>query len=115
MDNEFFTSAIFSPHHPNLILGGTCIYFFYIALGKIYFYKIKDKTFKILHKIERKLENSMLTFPVINIKFNPRVNNIISVSYNDGITELIRLSQAFTEYKFDEINRISKMINSLMI
>ena len=57
----------------------------------------------------------MLTFPVINIKFNPRVNNIISVSYNDGITELIRLSQAFTEYKFDEINRISKMINSLMI
>ena len=57
----------------------------------------------------------MLAFSVINIKFNPLHNNIISVSYDDGITEIIKLSPAFSEYKFEEISRIGKLINSLII
>jgi hypothetical protein len=56
----------------------------------------------------------MMAFPVTSLKFNTGFPDIISISYDDGITEIIRLSTAFSTYKSDEINRFSKIINSMM-
>ena len=86
-----------------------------LALGKIYFYKIYEKSLKNIFKIERKIENSMLNFPVVNIRFSNFQKNIISISYDDGITEIIKLCNVFSDSKHDEINCLSKIINNLMI
>ena len=57
----------------------------------------------------------MLNFTVVNIRFSNFLNNIISISYDDGITEIIKLANLFSEFKHDEINCLSKIINNLMI
>lgn len=106
---------MFSPFHPNLIIAGTCNYINKSATGKIFFYKIKEKTFKIIHKIERKIDNSMISNSVISTRFNSLDNNILSISFDNGITEIIRLSPSFAIYEYDEINRFVKLINSLMM
>jgi hypothetical protein len=57
----------------------------------------------------------MISNSVLSLKFNAMDNNILSVSYDNGITEIIRLSASFATDKYDEINRFVKLINSLMI
>ena len=46
MDNEFFSSAIFSPHHPNLILVGTCISIFLPSSWENLFLQNKTQKFQ---------------------------------------------------------------------
>ena len=57
----------------------------------------------------------MISNTVLGLKFNSLDSNIMSISFENGITEIIRLSSSFASYKYDGINRFAKLINSLMI
>ena len=78
------------------------------------FLKIHGRSLKPIHQIERKVENSLMSYPVNEIKCNSFYKNIIAVTYEDGILDLIKLSDDLYESKYDEINKINKIISDLL-
>lgn len=73
--------------------------------------KITNKSLKPILEIERKVENSVINYPVIKIRYNTTNKNIIAVVYDDGILDIIHLSDEFSENKYDEVNRLNYLIN----
>jgi hypothetical protein len=71
-----------------------------------------NKSLKSIYEIERKIDNSVLSYPVNKIKYNKFYKNIIAASYDDGIMDIIKLSDDMCDNKYDEINKLNKIINS---
>lgn len=76
--------------------------------------KIVGKSLKSVHEIERKVENSVLNFPVTKIRYNTGYRNMIAACYDDGIIDIIKLSDDLCDNKYDEINKLNKLINNLI-
>ena len=73
-----------------------------------------NRSIKPIYEIERKIENSLISHPVIKIKSNPFLKNIISITYDDGILDVIKISDALYESKYDEINTVNKSLSNLL-
>ena len=69
---------------------------------------------RLLHEIARKSENSLIAYPVNKISHNNSFKNIIAVCYEDGILDIIRLSDDLCVDKYDEINRLNKIVKSII-
>jgi hypothetical protein len=69
---------------------------------------------RLLHEIARKSENSLIAHPVNKISHNNSVKNIIAVGYEDGIVDIIRLSDDLCVDKYDDINRLNKIVRSII-
>jgi hypothetical protein len=82
--------------------------------GKISFLKINNKSLKPIYEIERKVENSLISYPVNKIKSNTFFKNILAVTYEDGILDLFKLSDDLIDNKFDEVDKINKIISNLL-
>jgi hypothetical protein len=61
--------------------------------------------------MERKIENSSLSYPINKIRYNPNLQNIIAVSYEDGIIAFVKLNEPFYESSFNDVNKLTKLMN----
>ncbi len=52
-----------------------------------------------------------MAYPVNKIKCNNSINNIMAVSYDDGILDIIKLSDDLCEDKFENISKLNKIVN----
>jgi hypothetical protein len=66
---------------------------------------------KIIHSIDRKIENSSLSYPINKIRYNPGLKSIIAVSYDDGIVDFVKLNESFYDNSLNEINILTKLMN----
>lgn len=69
---------------------------------------------KTVHEIDRQVENSSISHPVNKIKWNNFYKNIIAVIYEDGIMDLYKLSDDLYESKYDEVEKLNKIIFNLL-
>jgi len=69
---------------------------------------------RLLHEIERKSENSLVAYPVNKISHNNSIKNIIAVCYDDGMLDIIKLSDDLCVDKYDDINRLNKIVRSII-
>jgi hypothetical protein len=67
-----------------------------------------------IYEIERKIDNSVISYPVNRIRYNSSVKNIIAVCYDDGILDIIKLSDDLSEDKYDDVYRLNKIISNLI-
>jgi hypothetical protein len=72
-----------------------------------------NKSLKSLYEIERKIEHSSISYQVNKIKYNKFYKNVIAVAYEDGILDLYKFSDDLCKSKFDEIDKINKIINKI--
>jgi hypothetical protein len=76
--------------------------------------KLNKRNLKRIYEIERKVENSVISYPVTKIKSNPYFPNILAVSYEDGILDLYKLSDDLCTNKSEEMGNFNKMITQLI-
>ena len=99
-DSDYYTYSTWSPYKPSVIVSGN-------SRGEIDFGILTNK--KKIHNITTIKNNGFS--PVIKIIFNPnemRNKNILTVSYKDGIIELFKLSDSFSQVGMNEIENLSK-------
>jgi len=53
--------------------------------------------------VDRKLENSMINIPINKISFNPIYKNILTITYEDGIIDVLNLSEDFYINSYNDI------------
>jgi hypothetical protein len=107
MNMDYYTSAVWSPFKPSLIISGT-------SNGMIVFHKLSNKSsLKTIHQIERKIENSDLNYPVNRIKFNKAKSDFLTVLYDDGILDIIKLSDTFSSNHFNEVDKLNNILNTV--
>jgi len=53
--------------------------------------------------VDRKLENSMINIPINKISFNPIYKNILTIAYEDGIIDVLNLSEDFYINSYNDI------------
>lgn len=103
-DMDYYTYSTWSPYKPNILVSGN-------SKGEIDFGILTTK--KTIHNIAT-IQNNGFS-PVVKILFNPnenRNNNILTVSYRDGIIELFKLSDYFSQVGMNEIENLSKNISN---
>ena len=103
-DIDYYTYSTWSPYKPNILISGN-------SRGEIDFGILTNK--KTIHNIAT-IQNNGFS-PVIKIIFNPneiRNKNILTVSYKDGIIELFKLSDSFSQVYMNEIENLSKNIST---
>ena len=101
---DYYTYSTWSPYKPNILVSGN-------SRGEIDFGILTNK--KTIHNITT-IQNNGFS-PVIKIVFNPnemRNKNILTVSYKDGIIELFKLSDSFSQVCMNEIENLSKNISN---
>ena len=54
-------------------------------------------------EVDRKLENSMINIPINKISFNPIYKNILTIAYEDGIIDVLNLSEDFYINSYNDI------------
>ena len=72
-----------------------------------------NKNLKIILEIDRKIENSMINIPINKIKFNMIFKNILTVSYDDGIVDLISLSEDFFRMGNDDVEKLRNVMQNI--
>jgi hypothetical protein len=88
------------------------LYFnFNLATGNLSFLKIVGKNLKVVHSIDRKIENSSLAYPINKIRYNPGFKSVIAVSYDDGIIDFVKVNESFYDNTFNEVNKLAKLLN----
>ena len=103
-ESDYYTYSTWSPYKPNILVSGN-------SRGEIDFGILTNK--KTLHNITT-IQNNGVS-PVIKIIFNPnelRNMNILTVCYKDGIIELFKLSDSFSQVGMNEIENLSKNITN---
>ena len=103
-DTDYYTYSSWSPYKPNIIITGN-------SRGEIDFFILTNK--KTMHNISTIQNNGISS--VVKFVFNPnetRNKNILTVSYKDGIIELFRLSDSFSQVAMNEIENLSKIISN---
>ena len=103
-ENDYYTFCTWSPYKPNILVAGN-------SRGEIEFGILTNK--KTLHNITS-IQNNGVS-PVVKIVFNPNENgnqNILAVCYKDGIIEMFKLSDAFSQVGMNEIENLSKIISN---
>ena len=103
-DTDYYTYSSWSPYKPNIIITGN-------SRGEIDFFILTNK--KAMHNISTIQNNGISS--VVKFVFNPnekRNKNILTVSYKDGIIELFRLSDSFSQVAMNEIENLSKIISN---
>jgi hypothetical protein len=81
-------------------------------MGRVYILKIENKCLRKVHCLERKIENSSISYAVTKILCNPIYKNFINVTYDDLMVDLYTLSQDLCEGPNDEVYKINKIINN---
>ena len=102
-DIDYYTYCTWSPYKPNILVVGN-------SRGEIEFGILTNK--KKLHNIAKIQNNGNSS--IVKIIFNPnemRNKNILTVCYKDGIIELFKLSDAFSQVGMNEIENLSKCIS----
>lgn len=102
-DDNYYTYGTWSPYKPNILVAGN-------SRGEIEFGILTNK--KRVYNITT-IQNNEIS-PVVKILFNPnelRNQNILTVSYRDGIIELFKLSDSFSQVGMNEIENLSKTIS----
>ena len=103
-DIDYYTYSTWSPYKPNILVAGN-------SRGEIEFGILTNK--KTIHNITS-IQNNGVS-PVVKIVFNPNEDsnqNILSVCYKDGIIELFKLSDSFSQIGMNEIENLSKIISN---
>ena len=101
-DADYYTYTTWSPYKPKILISGN-------SVGEIEFDILTNK--KSLLNVG-KIENKGMS-PVVKIIFNPNESmykNVLTVCYKEGIVELIKLSDSFSQIKMNEIENIIKNI-----
>jgi WD40 repeat protein len=102
-EEDYYTYSTWSPYKPNILVAGN-------SRGEIEFGILTNR--KKIYNIATIQDNGFS--PVIKIVFNPnemRNQNILTVSYKDGIIELFKLSDSFSQVGMNEIENLSKYIS----
>ncbi len=55
-----------------------------------------------------------MSYPVTSIKYNKHYKNLLAVAYEDGILDMYKLSEDLYENKHDEIEKLNKIVSSLL-
>lgn len=76
---------------------------------------ICEKNLKPILEVERKIENSMINVPIINIKFNPIFRNILTIAFDDGLVDFISLSEDFYNTSYNDLERLKSNIDKIVI
>ena len=104
IDVDYYTYSSWSPYKPNILVTGN-------SRGEIDFFVLTNK--KTMHNISTIQNNGISS--VVKIVFNPneiRNKNILTVSYKDGIIEIFKLSDSFSQVAMNEIENLSKIISN---
>jgi hypothetical protein len=81
--------------------------------GKLSFLKITNgKVLKKLYGKERKIEKSQINHMITKVRFGQNLKHLCAVAYNDNIIEIVKLSDTFYEYNYDDENKLNKIINN---
>lgn len=101
---DYYTYSTWSPYKPNILVTGN-------SRGEVSFGMLTNK--KTIHNIST-IQNDGFS-SVIKIVFNPnelRNRDILTVAYKDGIIELFKLSDSFSQVGMNEIENIIKYISN---
>lgn len=107
IENEsYFTAIQWSPLKPNIIFAGTSKNHDKIDVGDLIVLKIIKNDLKVIEKYERRIEKSKLKFSIVDISYNLMQRNIISITYEDGIIDILKLSDDYLEYNAEEYSTL---------
>ncbi len=81
-------------------------------MGKLYILKIENKCLRKLFCLERKVDNSSISYAVRKILYNPVYKNLVLVAYDDLMVDLFSLSEDLCESQSDEVFKLNKIINN---
>lgn len=101
---DYYTYSTWSPYKPNILVTGN-------SRGEVSFGMLTNK--KAIHNLSTIQKDGYSS--VIKIIFNPnelRNRDILTVAYKDGIIELFKLSDSFSQVGMNEIENIIKNISN---
>lgn len=84
-----------------------------IASGKLIIFSITNKNLCPILEVDRKIENSMISIPINKIIFNPIYKKYLTISYEDGIVDMITLSEDFYRNSYNDIEKLKYEMNRL--
>jgi len=89
------------------------LFYLNLANGKLIIYSIHERSLIPVLEFDRKIENSMIKIPINKIVFNPIFRNIITISYEDGIVDMVNLSEDFHKNSYNDIEKLENDIIKL--